>query len=52
VKLDRAAIAQHRLRVRDVAETLETAFSVQVVSRVLEGGAAFDLLVRYDESAL
>ena len=51
VKFNRPAIARHGLRVRDVAEAIETAFAGQVVSRVREGDAAFDLLVRYPESA-
>ena len=47
VRFDRAALARHRLRVRDVTEAIETAFSGQAVSRVREGEAAFDLVVRY-----
>jgi Cu/Ag efflux pump CusA len=35
-----------------VAEAAETAFQGQEVSRVLEGSAAFDLLVRYDRAVL
>ncbi len=52
VKLKRAAIARYGLRVHDVAETVETAFFGQEVSRVLEPQAAFDLVVRYEPSAL
>ena len=52
VRFDRAAIARHGLRVREVAEAVETAFQGTVTSRVLEGQAAFDLVVRYDRSAL
>jgi Cu/Ag efflux pump CusA len=52
VRFDRAAIARHGLRVREVAEAIETAFQGTVTSRVLEGQAAFDLVVRYDRSAL
>jgi CzcA family heavy metal efflux pump len=51
LKFDRAAIARHGLRVRDVAEAVETAFAGQSVSRVRERDAAFDLLVRYDDGA-
>jgi CzcA family heavy metal efflux pump len=52
IKLDRAAIARHGLRIRDVAEAIETAFAGREVSRVLDGQAAFDLVVRYDRAAL
>ena len=52
VKLKRPAIARYGLRVREVAETVETAFFGQEVSRVLEGQAAFDLVVRYEPSVL
>ena len=51
VKLDRPSIARHGLRVRDVAEAMETAFAGQTVSRIREGDAAFDLLVRYPEES-
>jgi CzcA family heavy metal efflux pump len=51
VRFDRAAIARHGLRIRDVAEAVETAFQGSVTSRVLEGQASFDLVVRYDPSA-
>jgi len=49
VKFDRPAIARYGLRIRDVTEAIETAFAGQAVSRVREGEAAFDLLVRYPE---
>ena len=48
IRLDRAAIARHGLRVGAVVEALETAFRGRRVSRVLEGQAAFDLVVRYN----
>jgi len=51
VRFDRAAIARQGLRIRDVAEAVETAFQGSVTSRVLEGQSAFDLVVRYDPSA-
>jgi CzcA family heavy metal efflux pump len=51
VRFDRDALALHGLKVRDVAETLETAFYGRVVSRVLAGAYAFDLVVRYPEDA-
>ena len=52
IRFDRSAIARHGLRVRDVAEAVETAFGGQAVSRVFEGRAAFDLLVRYDPAVV
>jgi CzcA family heavy metal efflux pump len=48
VKLRRDAIAQYGLTVRDVSEAIETAFGGTEVSRVLEGEASFDLVVRFD----
>ncbi len=52
IRFDRPAIARHGLRIQQVAEAIETAFQGSVASRVLEGQAAFDLVVRYDRSAL
>lgn len=52
VKLDRGAIARYGLQVTDVAEAIETAFAGHEVSRILEGRAAFDLVVRYDAAAV
>ena len=51
VRFDRDALALHGLRVHDVAETIETAFYGRVVSRVLSGAQAFDLVVRYPDGA-
>ncbi|MGM0574912.1 MAG: efflux RND transporter permease subunit [Myxococcota bacterium] len=51
VDFDRPAIARHGLSIRDVAETLETAFRGHPVSRILEGTRGFDLLVRLPEEA-
>lgn len=51
VRFDRAAIARHGLRVRDVGEAIETAFRGQTVSRVLDGQTSFDLVVRGDPAA-
>ena len=51
VRFDRDALARHGLMVRDVAETIETAFYGKTVSRVLSGAYAFDLVVRYPDSA-
>jgi len=52
VKFDRGAIARYGLQVTDVAEAMETAFAGHEVSRILEGRAAFDLVVRYETSAV
>jgi CzcA family heavy metal efflux pump len=52
VKLKRPAISRYGLRVHEVAETVETAFFGQEVSRVLEPQAAFDLVVRYEPAVL
>ena len=52
VRFDRPAIARYGLRIRDVSEAVETAFQGTTTSRVLEGQAAFDLVVRYDRSSL
>jgi CzcA family heavy metal efflux pump len=51
VRFDRGALARHGLQVRDVAETIETAFYGRSVSRVLTGPYAFDLVVRYPDEA-
>jgi CzcA family heavy metal efflux pump len=51
MRFDRLAIARHGLSVRAVAEAVETAFRGTTVSQVLEGQAAFDLTVRYDDTA-
>jgi CzcA family heavy metal efflux pump len=52
VRVKRDAIARHGLRVRDVAEAIETAFYGRAVSRVLEGQTSFDLVARYPFDAL
>ncbi len=51
VDFDRRAIAEHGLNVGDVAETVETAFRGHAVTRIVDGQRAFDVLVRYDDSA-
>jgi CzcA family heavy metal efflux pump len=48
VRFDRVALARHGLRIADVGRALEIATGVHVVSQVLEGQAAFDLVVRTD----
>ena len=52
ISFNRNAIAGYGLRIQDVAEAVETAFVGQKVSRILDGQAAFDLLVRMDEGVL
>ncbi|HVT44590.1 MAG TPA: efflux RND transporter permease subunit [Thermoanaerobaculia bacterium] len=52
VKFDRRAIARYGLQITDVAEAIETAFAGHEVSRILEGRAAFDLVVRYEAPAV
>ncbi len=52
VKFKRDSIARYGLTVGEVAEAIETAFYGQSVSRVLEGDASFDLVVRYDTQVL
>ena len=51
ISLRRDAIARHGMTVREVAEAIEAAFGGLRVSRVLEGEASFDMVVRYDASA-
>ena len=51
VDFRRDAIARHGLRAGEVAEAVEAAFVGAEVSRILEGQAAFDLVVRYPEAA-
>ena len=50
VKFDRRKLARHGLSVHDVADEVATAFQGRAVSKVYEGAAAFDLVVRYDLS--
>ena len=48
MKFRREAIARHGLSIREVSDAVETAFAGLKVSRVLEGQASFDLVVRFD----
>jgi len=52
MKFKRDNIARYGLTVGEVAEVIETAFYGQAVSRVLEGDASFDLVVRYKPQVL
>ncbi|CUW39586.1 putative Heavy metal efflux pump, CzcA family [Magnetospirillum sp. XM-1] len=48
VKFDRGAIARHGLTLRQVADAIEAAFAGVTVSKIMEGQATYDLVVRYD----
>ena len=51
LRFNREALAKYHLQVRDVAESIETAFYGQKVSQLLINGRSLDLIVRYpDES--
>ena len=49
VHFDRATIARHGLHIEDVATAIRTAYFGTTVSRVLEGQASFDLVVRFHD---
>jgi Cu/Ag efflux pump CusA len=51
LRFDRGAIARHGLTVGEVSEAVEVAFGGHAVSRILEGDAAYDLVVRYDDAS-
>ena len=51
VKFDRSEMARHGLAIREVARTLEAALQGVRASRVLEGQAAYDLVVRIAPAA-
>jgi CzcA family heavy metal efflux pump len=48
LRFRRDALARHGLSVRQVAETVEAAFSGVTANRVQQGQASFDLVVRFD----
>jgi Cu/Ag efflux pump CusA len=50
LRFRRDALARHGLSIRQVAETVEMAFSGMAVSRVQQGQATYDLAVRFDPS--
>ncbi|MCB1049064.1 MAG: efflux RND transporter permease subunit [Acidobacteria bacterium] len=52
VRFNRNAMARYGLTIKDLAEYIETAFSGQKVSSILDKQAAFDLIVRMDPSVL
>lgn len=51
IRFKRDALARHGLSVRQLAETVETAFSGMAVSRVQQGQATFDLTLRFDPAS-
>ncbi len=51
IRFKRDALARHGLSIRQVAETIEVAFSGMAVSRVQQGQATYDLAVRFDPAA-
>ena len=50
VDFDRRALARHGLSVENLSHTIETAFRGRVVTRMLDGQRAFEVLAKYDES--
>ncbi|MDX5333529.1 MAG: efflux RND transporter permease subunit, partial [Gammaproteobacteria bacterium] len=52
IDIDRRAIARHGLSVGEVATAIETAFYGRSLTRVLEGQASFDLILRYPPEQL
>ena len=48
VKYRRDALARHGLSAAELSENIEAAFNGLVVSKVTQGQASFDLVVRYD----
>ncbi len=48
IKYRRDALARHGLSALEVSESIEAAFNGLVVTRVVQGQASFDLVVRYD----
>ena len=51
VDFDRGALARYGLSIREASHVIETAFFGSTVSRVLEGDASIDLVVRLPDSA-
>jgi CzcA family heavy metal efflux pump len=49
--LNRQAIARYGLRTEQVAEAVETSFAGATVGRIFERGAAFDLVVKFDQAS-
>ncbi|MBU1636299.1 CusA/CzcA family heavy metal efflux RND transporter [bacterium] len=51
IEMNREAMAQYGVKPVELAEAIETAFNGSVAGQILEGQFAFELIVRYDESA-
>ncbi|MHB1428688.1 MAG: efflux RND transporter permease subunit [Rhodocyclaceae bacterium] len=51
VKYRRDALARHGLSAKELSENIEVAFNGVAVSKVVQGQASFDLVVRYDPTA-
>lgn len=51
IDFDRQAIADYGLTIQEVSHAVETAFFGTTVSRVLDGNASFDLVVKFADSA-
>ncbi len=52
IVFNRDNISRHGLSIEEVAETIETGFVGQKVTRVLDGQAAFDLLVKFSPQSI
>lgn len=48
IRFRRDALAQHGLSIREVSEAIEAAFTGLPVSRIQQGQATYDLVVRFD----
>ena len=52
IKFNRENIARYGLTIGEVSEAIEVAFYGKTVSKVLEGSASYDLVVRYQSDVL
>ena len=50
IKYRRDALARHGLSAKELSETIEVAFNGLAVTKVVQGQATFDLVVRYEPS--
>jgi CzcA family heavy metal efflux pump len=48
IKYRRDALARHGLSAKELSESIEVAFNGRAVSKIVQGQASFDLVVRYD----
>ena len=51
LKYRRDVLARHGLSAKDLSESIEVAFNGLAVSKVVQGQASYDLVVRYDPAA-